>query len=59
MYGALTKKEMFVQCPIICVLCDNPRPSAFWDILVTWDVQPVISVEHVMQVTFENFVSKL
>jgi hypothetical protein len=29
MYDALTKKEMFVQCPILCVACDNPRASEF------------------------------
>ena len=27
MYDALTKKDVFVQCPILCVVCDNPRAS--------------------------------
>ncbi len=27
MYDTLTKKEVFVQCPILCVVCDNPRAS--------------------------------
>ena len=27
MYDAVTKKEVFVQCPILCIVCDNPRTS--------------------------------
>ena len=29
MYDTLTKKEVFVQCPVLCVVCDNPRASEF------------------------------
>ena len=27
MFDAMTKKEIFVQCPVLCITCDNPKPS--------------------------------
>ncbi|CAB4028647.1 Hypothetical predicted protein, partial [Paramuricea clavata] len=27
MYDSFTQAEIFVQCPILCVLCDNPKAS--------------------------------
>lgn len=27
MYDVLSGNEIFVQCPILCVACDNPRAS--------------------------------
>ena len=27
MYDASTRGNVFVQCPVLCVVCDNPRAS--------------------------------
>ena len=29
MYDSLSKSELFVQCPVICISADNPRASEF------------------------------
>ena len=27
MFDAMTKKQIFVQCPVLCITCDNPKAS--------------------------------
>lgn len=27
MYDSFTQTEVFVQCPVLCVTCDNPKAS--------------------------------
>ena len=49
MFDALLKKEIFVQCPVLCITCDNPTVKHLRYVIIL-GVLHGISVGNVMYV---------